>query len=675
VILGTAGYMSPEQVRGQQPDHRSDIFSLGATLYEMVSGERAFKGDTGVEALSAILKHDPPLLSETREAIPASLASVIQHCLEKERDQRFQSARDLAFALSRLAGTSNSGAVILPAGRSRWRRGMLGAAAAAALVAVGGAAYLVRPREASPLPSFQQLTFRRGHIASARFAPDGQTVISTASWDGQPFEVSSMRLDTAESTPLPLPKGTNVRSVSRSGELAVLIKDDVLARVPIGGAGARDVLDRAYDADWAPDGSLAAVRLDGRRMWLEYPPGKTCYEPRNAVNVVRISPDGALLAVVEQQVMGGGAEWLTILDRGCAVVSRSQKFSSVVQDGLAWTPDGREVWFTASQRAGRGEIHAMTRDGRERTVYRGMGSMRIFDFASDGRALIAHDSFRADMSLIEVGVAGERDLSWREWSRPSAISQDGTLLAFGDLGRNSMDGKSHGYVRRTDGSSAVLLSEFGTPSAISPDGKWALTGAPSNPQLALVPTGVGQSRPLDLGTLEATSGLPNGKVWLADGSRIVLVGNERGKRRRVFIQNVAGGPPQPFTPEGAFGPLVTSPDSTHVIVRNEKGHLSKYPIAGGAPVMVEGAEAGDEPLAWSTRGEAIWVLNRGTVPAKIFRIELASGRRAFWREVPYADPAAIEPESLRVVMAADGSRFVYGYQKHLSDLYVVAGLK
>jgi Tol biopolymer transport system component len=678
LIIGTAGYMSPEQVRGQPPDHRADIFSFGAMLYEMVSGERAFRGDSAVETMSAVLKDDPPLLNATAAAIPPPLASVIQHCLEKERDQRFQSARDLAFALGRLAGPASPDAVMLRAVRpAGWRKLFVGTAVALLLIAVGGAAYLGRPSTVAAPPSFQQLTFRRGRIDMARFAPDGQTVISSASWDGKPFEVFATRLDTGESTALPLSPGTFVRSISRSGVLAVIVKDAILARVPIGGGGPRNLLERAFDADWAPDGSLAVVRNEGnRRAWLEYPPGRTIYEPRDAMYNVRLSPDGALAAVMEQERFGGGAEWLTILDRNGNVVKQSQKWSSVVLDSLAWTPDGREVWFTASSKAaGHAAIHAMTRDGRERIVHHALGSVRILDIADDGRALLAHDSFRADMSLVDVNVPGESDLTWNGWSRPLALSNDGKMLAFGGGGRSGMTGTVLGYIRPTDGSPAVLLTDAGNPSAFSPDGRWVVSGTPSGPRLRLMPTGVGEPRPLDPGRITEFAGIPNNRRWLADGRRIVFVGNEAGRPRRVFIQTVAGGPPEALTPEGVFGPLVVSHDSAFVIVKDEAGRLAKYPVAGGQPSVVAGALPGDEPLASSADGQSVWVLNRTTTPAKIFRIDLSAARRSLMRDVPYPDPAGIWIESLRVVMSADGSKFVYGYQKHLSELYVAEGLR
>src|SRR5947199_2337151 len=112
--MGTAGYMSPEQVRGKPADPRSDIFSFGAILYEMISGKRAFHGETAADTMSAILKEDPPELSETARNVPPGLERIVRHCLEKNPAQRFQSARDLAFdldVLTEVSGTPRSGSL------------------------------------------------------------------------------------------------------------------------------------------------------------------------------------------------------------------------------------------------------------------------------------------------------------------------------------------------------------------------------------------------------------------------------------------------------------------------------------------------------------------------------------------------------------------------------------
>jgi Tol biopolymer transport system component len=665
--------MSPEQVRGQVVDHRSDIFSLGATLYELISGQRAFLGDSAVDTMSAILKHDPPELSNQNATISPALAAIVRHCLEKEREQRFQSARDLAFAL----GSTGSGPqpAPIPPPLSVWRRWLIGTGTAAALIlGVYAATWLGAPSAAAP-PVFQPLTFRRGHVYMARFAPDGHTVVSSASWDGKPSEMLSTRLDTAEASVLPLAEA-QLLSVSRSGELAIL-KDSpnkrVLARVPIGAAGSRDLVANVLDADWAPDGTLAVVRADQRKVWLEFPVGTKIFDPGNAINAVRMSPDGALLAVMEQQVLGGGPEWLTILDRRGSVLHRSQRWASNFQDGLAWTPDGREVWYAASAIAGHTAIQAMTRDGHTRTVHRAMGSVRILDLAADGRALLANDSLRADISLVDANSSGEVDLTWREWSRPTALSNDGKFLTFGN-GRTDMHGKMLGFIRATDGSPAVQLTDDGTPKAISPDNQWVVIDRFGSAERTIVPTSVGNSRPLDNGTVVGLSAILNGTRWLPDGQRIVFVGNEAGRPRRVFVQNVRGGLPVPVTPEGAFGPMAVSPDSRLVVVNNPKRQLTQYPIDGGPSAAVAAAEPEDQPLAWGPDG-SLWVLDFRTTPSNIFRIEPGFQRRRLWREVPYLDPAFTEATSLRVVMSADGTRFVYGYQKHLSELYVADGLR
>jgi Tol biopolymer transport system component len=381
-----------------------------------------------------------------------------------------------------------------------------------------------------------------------------------------------------------------------------------------------------------------------------------------------------MIAVCEQVVFGGGLEWLTILDRNGAVVAQSQKRASNMDAPFAWTPDGREVWFTASDVVGHSAVHAITPDGRERVVHRAMGSLSILDIASDGRALLTDDRFRADMSLVDLSAPGERDLTWKDWSRPTALSDDGKMLAFGFGGRTTADGKVLGYVRPTDGSPAVPLSEEGNPHAFSPDGKWVLMGGPlaGRGRVSVTPIGAGDTRHLDAGRV---AGFQSQRRWMPDGRRIVFVGREAGKPNRVFIQSIDAGPPEPLTPEGAHGPMIVSPESSAVIVKNEKGQLARYSVKGGAPTAVGGALPRDEPLAWSPDGESIWVLNKDTKPAKIFRIELRSGRRSLWRDVPYPDPAAIDFESLRVVMSADGTKFVYGYQKHQSGLYVATGLR
>ena len=258
-VLGTVGYMSPEQVRGQTVDHRSDIFSFGVVLYEMLTGQRAFQGNSAVETMNAILKEDPAPAGNGGQAMPPALDRIVLHCLEKNPEERFQSARDIAFDIEALSGASSQTSVEALSPRRRWLRP---AAFATFAAAVGAALFFAgRLTAGSTSPTFEPLTFRRGSVSAARFAVDGRTIVYAANWEGGPLEIYSTQPGSPESRPLGLK--ADLQAVSRKGEMAVLLdrpgKDAMLARVPIGGGAPREVLENVRSADWGPDGESLAV--------------------------------------------------------------------------------------------------------------------------------------------------------------------------------------------------------------------------------------------------------------------------------------------------------------------------------------------------------------------------------------------------------------------------------
>ena len=315
VVLGTVGYMSPEQVKGDPADHRSDVFSFGSVLYEMLSGRRPFSGETSAELMTAILKEEPPELAKLD--VPPGLERVVRRCLEKRPEERFQSARDIAFALEAVSGVSSPALSATARHAERRRRSVLTAGAAAVVAgALGVAYYGVLQHRAPPSPSFKQLTFRRGVVHTARFAPDGHTIVYGAAWNGKPSQVFSARLEGPESSSLGLPEG-NVASISPSGELAIMtgrmyltgMPPRTLVRLPLAGGAAREVAEHVLGADWAPDGrSLAVVRVEyggagaaaatadqwvRRQQRLEFPIGKVLYESGSSgIWLPRVSPDG-----------------------------------------------------------------------------------------------------------------------------------------------------------------------------------------------------------------------------------------------------------------------------------------------------------------------------------------------------------------------------------------------
>ncbi len=443
LVMGTAGYMSPEQVRGKVADQRSDLFSFGAILYEMVSGKRAFHGDSPADTMSAILKDEPPELSETARNVPPALERIVRHCLEKNPAQRFQSAADIAFsleALTEISTASKSGAQAIPAPEPA-RRWWLPAIATLALVALGVGIYLVGKR-ASPAgnASFHRLTFRRGTIPAARFTPDGQTIVYGAALEGRPVELFTTRFDSTDSRPLGLEK-SDLLGISSTGELAValhafhfspFIESGTLGRMPLAGGAPRQVMDNVAWADWTPDGSdFAAVRFVDGRFQVEFPMGRSLYQPRGWASHLRFSPKGDLLAF-QDHVQTGDDGRVVIIDRQGKVKVTSSFFTT--NQGLAWSRDGKEVWFTASHEGAARAIYALDLSGKERLILRVPGTLTLHDITRDGRVLLTVDNAQFGVLGLAAGENAERNLSWFDWSLVADVSADGKTLLFFESG-------------------------------------------------------------------------------------------------------------------------------------------------------------------------------------------------------------------------------------------------
>jgi hypothetical protein len=360
VVLGTMGYMAPEQVRGKTADKRSDLFAFGTILYEMLSGQRAFRGDTAADTITAILSKEPPDLSQTNREIHPGLDRIVRHCLEKNPEERFESARDLAFDLEALstvsAPSAATGVHALPAGPSRrpWAllatAAVIGAAIAAPFVySAGKKAGFVQP------PSFRQITFSRGEVASSLFAPDGQTILYSASWEGKPIEIFINRPESPESRPFGL-ADAEVLSVSKTGEMAVslnrrqtqaFIRSGRLARISIAGGAPRDILDDVQWADWSPDGKdLVVVRDAGSRNRLEFPIGKVLFETSGWISHPRMSPRGDVIAFIDHPSPGDDGGAVAMVDLAGKKTTLTPVYATA--QGLAWPPDGREIWYTAA---------------------------------------------------------------------------------------------------------------------------------------------------------------------------------------------------------------------------------------------------------------------------------------------------------------------------------------
>jgi Tol biopolymer transport system component len=685
-MLGTVGYMSPEQVRGQAAGPRSDIFSFGVVLFEMLTGQRAFRGATAADTLSAILREHPTEAPETATRLPSRLLRVVRRCLEKAPEDRFQTARDLAFALEGAVtetGPEPGPTPQAPRGR-RWSRPGPWIAAALAL-AVAAAFWLGRGSAPRPQPpSFQRLTFRVGRADSARFAPDGETIVYGAEWGASPSELFMTRPTAPRSRALGLHDAA-ILAISSQEEMAILLRPQVqsffttegtLARVPLAGGTPREVLEGVLSADWSPDGrELAVVHVVGDRYRLEYPIGHVLYEPEPPVwmNDVSMSADGRRLAFVEHPVARDTSGSVCVIGLGEPRRVLASGFAAVQ---LAhWSPRGEEVWFTGSDKSGETQrIYAVTRGGRLRIVYEQAGPLQLLDLSKEGQALLARGTAWTEIRARARGAEEEIELPAAELSFLSDLSDDGSEVVGTDEGTGAGSNFSF-YVQKTDGSPPVWLGE-GDGQALSPDGRLVLVRlVQTRPQqLVLVPTGAGETRTLEPGPIVRYTRA----VWDPSGRRVVIAGADASDAERLYVQDVGGGPPTAVTDEGvtlaSLGRPV-SPDGRRVAARDPDGNPALYSLAGGPPAPVPGLDDYDDvPLCWTPDGRELIVAHYEETPVRVEYVEVASGRTRPWKG-PRRSLTTGQLGQTRLLVTPDGESYAYGSYRRMSDLYLSSPLR
>ena len=683
-IMGTVGYMSPEQVKGEAVDYRSDIFSFGVVFYEMLTGKRAFRGESPIEIMSAILSKEPPEPAEAERAIAPGFERIVRHCLEKRAENRFQSTRDLAFDLESLAGTvTTSGATLTtrPVAKAPWAKPVANriwvtAAIALTLIALAAAYFLGKSgvRQGDP-PSYHQLTFRRGTIYSARFAADGDTVLFSATWNGNPLDIYEMRSGTPDSKAFGL-TDAHMLAVSSSSEMAVLLNSQhlyhsvrrgTLARMPLGGGAARELLEDVQEADWGPDGSLAVVRFSQDRNKLEYPIGKVLYETDGYISNPRVSPEGNAVAFLDHPVPGDDRGSVMLVDSNGQKKKLTGDWAG--EDGLAWSPAGNEVWFTATKSGEAQALYAVTLAGKERVVARAPISLHLQDISREGKVLLTGENQSTPISCLVPDETKERDLSWLNSVRINDLSSDGKTFIFTHFGQSSGT-NYHVYLRRTDGTSAIQLGD-GFGGSFSPDSRWVSSIRSSPAEILLLPTGAGQEKRLDPSGIEQFG---YSTSWLSDGKSIVFNGKEPGRLYRTYLQNVDGGPPRPVTPEGVTGTLV-SPDGQFLLARDleEKQAIAIYPLKGGEPRQIPGLEDEDRVIRWGPDGQTLYVYRPRERPLKLFKLNIATGQKELGKEIVPADLAGIRGP-INVLITPDGRGYIYAFTRSLTDLYLVTGL-
>jgi serine/threonine protein kinase len=687
-VLGTAGYMSPEQVRAEPVDARSDIFSFGSVLYEMLTGRRAFQASSSVETMHAVLNAEPPEFAGELAKLPPALQTpalqtIVRRCLEKRPEQRFQSAADLAFALRSITASSVTGAQpALAAPRSakkRWLWPVLSLLGALALFAAG---FFLRDRTLNrSQPQFQRLTFRKGVVSRARFTPDGN-IVYMAGWDQEPSSIYLAVPGSPDSRDLGVHAA--LAAVSSKQELAIMSEprgdynSSRLSVSSISGGQTRPLLDGVLAADWAPDGASMAVlrRVNGVNR-LEYPIGHVLLPDVPWVLwMIRVSPDGNRVALASRT--DGTAVGLHIVERTgkhqyLGLISGQN--STGEDSDLCWSPKGDEVWFRSFDTGESGTVYAMDLRGHRRVVLRLPSRVRLYDISRSGDALVGSGFSHVGILGMAPGDKEERDLSCLDPGSLSGISDDGQVIVANVTGENATS-KGSIYLRKTDGSPAIRVGD-GHAYKLSPDGKWIsgyVLNEDGSRRFVVLPTGPGEPVELHAPGLWA----PIVVGWFDGDQKYMLVGNYPKKSWQCFAFDGLQGSLRPICPEGIPDSLsyFVSPDRKLFLGQGADAQhgWTVYPIDGGPAQPVHGISSTEVVIGWRSDNRSVWVSpdveSSTKIPVSI--LDIATGQKTFWKEIHPAQPVA---EIHDLYITPDGRAYAYNYVLLQSDLYLARGLK
>jgi len=464
-VVGTVGYMSPEQVRGDGVDHRSDIFSLGCVLHEMLSGRRAFARDTAAETMTAILREDPAPLAEAGRAIAPALERILSHCLEKKKELRFQSARDLAFDLASLSGSSAASTpnTLVRSGPSRrWLAATVGGLVLLGLGYLAGRGSAARNPPAAGAVRFSQLTDLPGAESSPSLSPDGKTLAFVARPSGNAdvyvqrvggHNPISLTADCAKDDTGPAfsPDGERIAFHSECEGGGIFVMGAT-------GESRRRVTDQGFDPAWSPDGRSLAVGSEASLNPLS----------RNAQSV------------------------LSIVD-----VASGKSRRLLEQDAMqpAWSPDGRRIAFWGLRGGpggtGRRDVWTVAADGSGVTEVTNDEHVDWSPvWSADSSELYFSSGRGGSLNIWRVGLdtrtgavtgAPAPVVTPARHSASFSLSRVGGRLAFeareerSDLYRIAFDperGRLAGEPQLVLGGSRLIYSV-----SLSPDGQWVTWGS------------------------------------------------------------------------------------------------------------------------------------------------------------------------------------------------------
>jgi hypothetical protein len=410
---------------------------------------------------------------------------------------------------------------------------------------------------------------------------------------------------------------------------------------------------------------MALVRDTDAATQLEYPAGTVLYRTAGSIMNPRISPSGDRVAFVHRPITLDTAGEIAVVDRSGRRSVLTPNFASA--EGVAWSPKGDEIWFTAAPAGGRHDLWAVTLGGRRRLVHRQTSGMILGDISAAGQVLLASVEWRQKMVFRGPGDDRERELSWLDWSLPTSLSRDGKLVLFSESGEGASGGMMT-FMRETIGSPAVKLGP-GAITNLSRDGQFAVTVDPNDTAIMLYPIGAGPTRRLPFkGFTIVYAGM------FPDGKRLFFDGHEPSRGRRIYVTDIEGSAPLPITPEGTecMAPMLT-PDGKYFFVL-QGGRSLLLPVAGGTAEPL-GIAPDERVTGWAEDGSTYFVYRRGDSPTRAYRVDRKTGRRDFFAEIGPSDRAGIGRGGTNLELTPDGRSYVYSVIQSLSELHLLTGLR
>ena len=674
-LLGTAPYASPEQASGAPVDTRSDLFSLGCVIYELLTGAPPFRGGTGVEILCAILTAEP-LASPELAAHPA-LERIVHRCLEKDPDARFQSARDLKFALETL-GESR-----IVSKRPHGRPALLAALlVGTSLLSLLAGYFVYRNLVAVTRPQIQRLTFQRGRVGAARFTPDGASVVYSAAWNGGLSQLYAVQPGSPESRPLGF-LDSELLSISSKGELALLVSPHVyphvtvgkVARVPFAGGTPRDIRSKSCGAVWSTEGKepllISQCSPIGGGAKIEDPAGLHTFTTGGWISDPVFLPRYNGLAFIDHPENSTEKGFIAVLDTHGKKRVLGRRWNQI--RGMAWNAKTHEIWFTASESGVRQELWAIDLKGRQRFIFETTENIVLQDISTNGRVLLKNEDLRTKTLFFGTGDRRERDLSLLDGSVLNDLSADGKTVVLGE-GDAAFDGHEMIYLKDTAGQAPPTRLGPGSFGRISPDGLFVAARSDPSTEIVVYSTKEGQPIRIPLG------GLSVGRLnWIRQSpsspASLIFSGTKAGRDGRLF-----GISP---TRVGELGPLKTfninampyrvSPDGTRYILHDENQTTLKSFDGTESQSLPDYLRKDGAMAVWNPDGQRVYFTSPTTSSLNVFCYDLRTKKVSPWREIRPDDPAGLM-SIVRFAVAADNMSYAYSYWQALSVLHIIDGL-